>query len=213
MPMSVATPSDSSWAMAAAARGLATRDVTAAILRCGRMNYRVILQVWPMSSVRSIRPMPNHIAHDSARSVSSSSSNCSLAARPEVLVVPQAGVVAGEAFRELGGDPLLRAVPGPRPPFGRVVVEVLVDAGRDALRVAGVLAHHAFVVERDHHPGQLADPHRQPVLVVDRSDEPGHPDSDVGGFRHPGGGVVVSERSDSAHAGIVRRAREKWNTF
>ena len=121
-----------------------------------------------MSSVRSIRPMPNHIAHDSARSVSSSSLNCSLQRVPEVLVVAQAGVVAGEAFGELGGDALLCAVAGPRPPFGGVVVEVLVDACRDALGVAGVLAHHAFVVERDDHPGQFADPHRQPVLVVDR---------------------------------------------
>src|SRR5690242_2914901 len=55
--------------------GDARRHMT--ILRGGAPDYSVILQLWPMSSVRSIRPMPSHIAHDSARSVSSSSSNCS----------------------------------------------------------------------------------------------------------------------------------------
>ena len=65
----------------------------------GGMNYTVILQVWPMSSVRSIRPMPNHIAHDRARSVISSSLKCSFARIPEVLVVAQAGVVARRSVR------------------------------------------------------------------------------------------------------------------
>ena len=139
-------------------------------------RYSVILQLWPMSRVRSMRPMPSHIAHDSARSVSSSSSNCSLQRVPEVLVVAQAGVIGGEALGELRGDALLLAVARPGPPLRGVVVEVFVDARRDAVGVAGVLAHHAFVVERDHHAGQLPDPHRQPVLVVDRVGESGHRD-------------------------------------
>src|SRR5437660_26078 len=62
-----------------------------------------------------------------------------VAADPEVLVVAQASVITGEPLGELCGDALLRAVAGPRPPFGGVVVEVLVDARRDALGVAGVL--------------------------------------------------------------------------
>ncbi len=39
---------------------------------------RVSLQDWPMSSVRSTRPIPTHSAHDNARSASSSSEKCSL---------------------------------------------------------------------------------------------------------------------------------------
>ncbi len=122
-------------------------------------------------------------------------------------------MVTGEPFCELGGDPFLPAVPGPRPPLGRVVVEILVDAGGDAVRVAGVLAYHALVVEGDDHPGQLSDPHRQSVLVVDRVRVTGHRDSDVGGLHNPGSSVVVGEGSNSAHARIVRRSLEKWNTF
>jgi len=49
-----------------------------AILQRLAAYHSVILQVWPMSRVRSILPMPNHIAHDNARSVNSSSENCSL---------------------------------------------------------------------------------------------------------------------------------------
>src|SRR6185437_9063009 len=41
VPMRVATPSDSSWAMAAAASGLAVRGVTEAIVRC-RARARVL---------------------------------------------------------------------------------------------------------------------------------------------------------------------------
>ena len=170
VPISVTNP------LARVVRWLRGEGWHAAILATAERAgaYSVILQLWPMSSVRSMRPMPTHIAHDSARSVSSSSSNCSLQRVPEVLVVTQAGVVGGESVGELRGDALLLAVPRPGPPLRGVVVEVLVDAGGDALGVAGVLAHHAFVVERDHDAGQLPDPHRQPVLGVDRVGELGH---------------------------------------
>ena len=45
VPISVATPSDSNWAMAAAANGLAARAVTGAIVRRRGATYSVIVQV------------------------------------------------------------------------------------------------------------------------------------------------------------------------
>ena len=118
-------------------------------------RYSVILQHWPMSSVRSIRPIPSHMAQDRREVGEQFWVELLVAALPEVLVVTQSGVVGREARREFGGDALLRAVAGPGLPLGGVVVEVLVHAGRDAVGVAGVLAHHAFVVECDHHPRQF----------------------------------------------------------
>ena len=65
--------------MAAAASGLAAMaPILHGLRRELAQSYSVILQAWPMSSVRSIRPMPSHIAQDRARSVSSSGLNCSL---------------------------------------------------------------------------------------------------------------------------------------
>ena len=50
-------------------------------------------------------------------------------APPEVVVVTKAGVIGGEPVCELHRDALGVAVPRPRPPLGRVLVEILVNAG------------------------------------------------------------------------------------
>ncbi len=105
-----------------------------------------------MSSVRSIRPMPSHIAHDNARSVSSSASNCS----PPAPRSPRRHAIRCDRSRNARRTRPRSAPAGcnrPGPPLGGVIVEILVHARRGPLGVTGVLAHHAFVVQRDHHAG------------------------------------------------------------
>jgi hypothetical protein len=121
------------------------------------------------------------------------------AALPELLVVTQDGVLCAEPVGELGGEALLLGVPRPGTPVRGVRIEVLVDSARRAVGVPGVDADHAFVVVRDHDSGDLPDPHRQPVAVIDRPAEARHRSSEFGRYGDPAGHIVVGKISDSAH--------------
>src|SRR5579875_3577305 len=161
VPMTASTPSASSCAIAAAASGV--------VVTCGRSGSAGQGQRAALPDVEGAQ----HPSHSDPQRTRQRQIREQLvgevlaAALPEVFVFAQHRVLGGEPVREFGGQPLLFAVSRPGAPLVRVRVKLFVYPGRRPVAVAGVEADPAFVVVRDHYPGEFAGAHRQTVAVVD----------------------------------------------
>src|SRR5271157_1278839 len=208
VPMTVSTPSASSWAIAAAASGV---PVMAAILppAPARSTDRGAVNVaWSrlcaagqgqLAGLADIEG-PQHSSHADPQCAGQGQVGKQLvgevfgATAPEVFVVAQDGVLGGESVRELGRQPFLFAVAGPGAPLQRVVVQLFIDtvggSVGGSVGVAGVDADDAFVVVSDHGARELAGAQRQSVLGVDSLAETGERAAEVRRFRKPAGQVV-----------------------
>src|SRR5882724_7985929 len=178
VPITVSTPSASSWAIAAAARGVAV--IVVAWLRSGATGQR---QLAGLADVQG----PQNSSHADPERARQGQVGKQLLVElcagplPEVFVVAQLGVLGGEPVRELGGQPLLVAIARPGAPLQRVVVELLVDAGGGSVGVSGVDADSALVVVGYHRPRELARAQGQPVAGVDGPAEVGERAAEFGG--------------------------------